>query len=412
MIFFVPYILLEVPSNIILKKIRPSMWLGGMMFFWGITTMCQGFVTSYAGLLVCRIFLGIFEAGVFPGAAYLIGMYYKRFELQKRLVFFFSSSLVAGAFGGLLAFALVKMDALRGYAGWRWIFIIEGIATAAVAIVAFFTIADWPEQVKFLTVREKALVAYRLANDGHTGVARMDTLNGFAVKRIFSDWKIWCATAIYICVTTTGYSTAFFIPTILNEFGYTPSETQLHTIPVYAVGAFLTLFCAWWSDRIQHRYAFTICGVALATIGYIILLCQGPLKEVHRMPIGVRYLAIFLITSGNYITQPLAVVWLANNMSGHYKRSFGAALQIGIGNVGGIIGSNIYLVKEAPMYKTGYGTGMAMLLFGGLCCTIFYFGMMWENKIRDRGGRDYRLSLPAKEVKNLGDDHPEFRFNG
>ncbi len=217
---------------------------------------------------------------------------------------------------------------------------------------------------------------------------------------------------MYICVTTTGYSTAFFIPTILNEFGYSPSSSQVHTIPVYVVGTVLTLFCAWWSDRIQHRFAFTIGGVALATVGYIILLCQGPLKEAHRMPIGVRYLAIFFITSGNYITQPLIIVWLANNMSGHYKRSFGAAIQIGIGNVGGIIGSNIYLANEAPYYKTGYGTGMGMLLFGGVCCTIFYFGLKWENRIRDRGERDSRLSLPEEQLKNLGDDHPEFRFNG
>jgi MFS family permease len=154
MILFVPYILLEVPSNIVLRKVAPSMWLSGLMFFWGITTMCQGFVKTYSELLVCRVLLGAFEAGVFPGnspfhelkerrnanpntgCAYLIGMYYKRFELQKRLVFFFSSSLVAGAFGGvsnplhflgppliflqLLAFALVKMNNLGGYAGWRW----------------------------------------------------------------------------------------------------------------------------------------------------------------------------------------------------------------------------------------------------------------------------------------------------
>jgi MFS family permease len=118
MILFVPYILLEVPSNIIIRKVAPRKWLSGLMLFWGITTMCQGFVKSYAGLLVCRVFLGVFEVGVFPGqpllcsailpvlitiqgCAYLIGMYYKRFELQKRLVFFFSSSLVAGAFGGV-----------------------------------------------------------------------------------------------------------------------------------------------------------------------------------------------------------------------------------------------------------------------------------------------------------------------
>jgi sugar phosphate permease len=67
MILFVPYILLEIPSNIIIKQVAPSMWLSGLMFFWGVTTMCQGFVKSYAGLLVCRVFLGVFEAGVFPG---------------------------------------------------------------------------------------------------------------------------------------------------------------------------------------------------------------------------------------------------------------------------------------------------------------------------------------------------------
>lgn len=136
LILFVPYILLEVPSNLLIKRIRPSMWLGGLMFCWGLITMCQGFVHSYAGLIVCRLLLGVFEAGVFPGqctillgiflplivkgAAYLIGMYYKRFELQKRLVLFFSSSMLAGAVGGLLAFALAKLNGRGGYSGWRW----------------------------------------------------------------------------------------------------------------------------------------------------------------------------------------------------------------------------------------------------------------------------------------------------
>jgi len=155
---------------------------------------------------------------------------------------------------------------------------------------------------------------------------------------------------------------------------------------------------------------FNIVMPSLAIIGYIVLLCQGPLKA--GIPIGARYMSIFFITSGNYIAQPLAVVWLANNMSGHYKRSFGAALQIGVGNVGGIIGSNIFLANEAPLYKTGYSTGMSLLILGLILCTVFYFGMMRENRIRDAGGRDDRLLLPEEELKNLGDDHPRFRFNG
>lgn len=198
---------------------------------------------------------------------------------------------------------------------------------------------------------------------------------------------------MYICLTTTGYSTSFFIPTTLNEFGYTPSSSQLHTIPVYAVGAVLTLFCAWWSDQVQHRYAFTIGGITLTVIGYIILLCQGPLNIKHRLPIGVCYMSIFFIVSGNYMTQPLAVVWLANNMIGHDKRSFGAALQIGIGNVGGIIGSNIYLADQAPFYRTGYGTGMGLLLFGAVLCTVCFLGLRWEKRKREWGERNHRLLL-------------------
>jgi hypothetical protein len=210
-------------------------------------------------------------------------------------------------------------------------------------------------------------------------------------------------TVIYMCVTTTGYATNFFMPTILTQLGWAAADAQLHTIPIYGVGCVVTLACAWWSDRIQHRFTFTVVGLAIACIGYVVLLCES------KVSVGARYTALFLVNVGNYITQPLAVVWLANNMGGHYKRSFGAALQIGLGNIGGIIGSNIFIATQAPRYTTGYGTGLGLLLLGMVLCTTFWYGLKLENKKRDRGERDYRLSLA--EVNNLGDDHPEFRYN-
>jgi hypothetical protein len=206
-----------------------------------------------------------------------------------------------------------------------------------------------------------------------------------------------------MCVTTTGYATNFFMPTILTQLGWRAADAQLHTIPIYGVGFIVTLACSWWSDRIQHRYAFTVVGLTIACIGYVVLLCEA------HVSIGARYTALFLVNVGNYITQPLAVVWLANNIGGHYKRAFSTALQIGLGNIGGIIGSNIFLANEAPRYPTGYGTGLGLLLLGIVLCTAFWQGLKLENKKRDRGERDYRLSLP--EVENLGDDHPEFRYN-
>lgn len=123
-IFFVPYIIFEIPSNILLKRLRPHVWLSACMFLFGVVTVCQGLVQNYSGLLATRFFLGLAESGMFPGSFYLIGMWYKRSEAQKRYSFFFGSTSLAGAFGGLLASAIGLMDGKRGYLGWRWIFIL------------------------------------------------------------------------------------------------------------------------------------------------------------------------------------------------------------------------------------------------------------------------------------------------
>ena len=126
-IFFVPYVIFEIPANLLLKRFKPHVWLSGCMFFFGLITICQGLVQSYSGLLATRFFLGLAETGMFPGCFYLIGMWYRREQAQKRFSFFFGSASLAGAFGGLLASAIGKMDGIRGYHGWRWIFILEGV---------------------------------------------------------------------------------------------------------------------------------------------------------------------------------------------------------------------------------------------------------------------------------------------
>jgi hypothetical protein len=97
-------------------------------------------------------------------------------------------------------------------------------------------------------------------------------------------------------------------------------------------------------------------------------------------------------------------------MGGHYKRSIATALQIGLGNAGGIVASNIFITKQSPRYTTGYGTSLGMLLMCGVTCTVFYFGLKRENKKRDNGSRDYRFEREGEELGNMGDDHPDFRF--
>lgn len=373
----------------------------------GVASMCQGFVKNNGGLIACRFFIGVFEAGFVPGCAYLMAMYYKRHEFQRRFSLFWVAGLVAGAFGGLLAYGLDHMGGLGGYSGWRWIFIIEGLMSIVLAIPAKFLIADWPEQAKFLTEEEKQYVLDRSSQDVGGG-ARMDRLDSAAWKRIMSDWKIYVGSMIYIGITVSGYATALFIPSIVNSLGYSGIDSQVHSIPIWVVAAIVTMIVSHLTDRLRHRFGFVLFGVAFASIGYIILLCQGP--PGAGLPPRVRYMAVFFVCTGTYIVQPVTIVWMANNLGGHYKRAIGLAIQVGFGNIGGIIASNIFVRADAPRYFVGYGVALGMMVFCGIMSIVFAVGLVRENRLRDQGKRDDRLQLEESILGNMGDDDPRFRF--
>jgi hypothetical protein len=280
------------------------------------------------------------------------------------------------------------------------IFIIEGLVTVVLAVVSKFWIADWPETAKFLSETERTLLISRLSEDA--GEAVMNRLDKRATKRIFRDPKVYLGTLTYFGVVNTGYAGSFFVPTIVKELGYTSSMAQVRSIPIFVVATVTALAAAWMTDRLRHRYFFCIFGLCVASVGYIMLLAQDKLSA------GVKYFALFLIMPGGYITQPITLVWLSNLVSGHYKRSVSSGIQVGLGNVGGIVASNVFLESESPKYPTGYGTSLGMLWICGAACTGLFFLAKAENKKRDRGERDYRLSEP--DADNLGDDHPHFRL--
>lgn len=329
-------------------------------------------------------------------------MYYKRYELQWRFTLFFTASIIAGGFGGLFAFALAKMNGLGGYAGWRWIFIIEGILTVVLGVVSKIWIPDWPETAKFLSEEERALLIARLSAD--TGSATMNHLDKRAAKRIFTDVKMYLGTLMYFGIVNTGYAGSFFIPTIIKELGYTSSAAQVRSIPIFVVATVVAVIASYLSDRMRHRFWFIIAGLIIASVGYILLLCG------KFIPSGVKYFALFLIVPGGYITQPIVLIWVSNLMSGHYKRSVSSAMQVGFGNIGGIVASNVFFEKEAKnaRYPTGYGISLGMLWICGAASVALLFYVKRENKLRERGARDHRLE--EEDSGNLGDDHPHFKF--
>ncbi|KAK2801690.1 hypothetical protein FQN50_007603 [Emmonsiellopsis sp. PD_5] len=406
-IFFVPYILFEIPSNILLKKLKPHVWLSGCMFFFGLVTMLQGLTQNYAGILTTRFFLGLFETGMFPGCFYLMGMWYKRSEAQKRFSFFFSSTTLAGAFGGLLASAIGKMDGMKGFLGWRWVFILEGVLTCVVSFVWFFVIPDFPEDVKWLTEEERAFIRAKLAKDSGTSGHEI-SMSWRDVLDVLKDYKIIVGGFMYFGLIVPAYGYAYFAPTIIKTFGYGPIETQLYSIPPWAAAFAFAMAIAFLSDRLKHRFLFCLAPICVAIAGFAILLnVQGPGNT------SVRYGALFLVTMGAYSAMPVIVCWFAMNLGGHKRRSIGTAWQIAFGNIGGIIATYSFLEKDSPAFKPGYSISIAFICLSGASCVVYFFLLQYRNKSRDKytsiGGAGVDPNQAAADSR-LGDLSPSYRY--
>ena len=418
-VFFFTYAAFEVPSNLLLKKLRPSRWLPTIMVAWGVVMTLMGIVQSYAGLLTARIFLGITEAGLFPGVAYYLTMWYTREEIQLRQAMFFSAASIAGAFSGLLAFAIAKMDGLSGLEGWRYIFILEGIATVVVAVVAYFLLYDFPETASFLTEEEREFVVFRLKYQGQLGprapgdesdtsgtqatlVAEADTFKWKYVRQAFGDWQIWVNVFVYWGIVCPLYGISLFLPSIIRNLGYTSSTAQLLTVPIYITAAILAVIAAFFSDRVGKRSPFIL--------GFLLVMVAGFSMCIASSNPKVVYAGVFIAACAIYPAFPGVIAWLSNNLAGSYKRSAGMAIQIGVGNLGGAMASNFYRQKDSPRYVLGHGLELGFIGAGIVATLILVVSYTTINKKRARrleSGQEVETSL---ELSEKGDRAVTFRY--
>src|ERR1700753_729086 len=190
-------------------------------------------------------------------------MWYRRHEAQRRYSFFFNSTTLAGAFGGLLASAIGKMSGMRGYAGWRWIFILEGTLTCVVSFFFFFLLPDFPEKSTWLTPEEKAYVAARLeADQGKSAVDRK--LTGRDILNVFKDFKVILGGISYFGLIVSAYGYAYFSPGIIQGYGYSAIQTQLHSVPPWAAAFAFSLIIAYLSDKARNRFVFAVIPLLVA----------------------------------------------------------------------------------------------------------------------------------------------------
>jgi MFS family permease len=266
-----------------------------------VAVTLAGFSKNYASLVVCRIFIGIFEAGMFPGCLFLIGSWYRRHELLTRMAWFMVANDVAGTFSGLLGAGLGSMDGIAGYSGWSWIFFLEGGITCAAAVLAFLYIPPFPEDCTFLEPQEKEWLLQRLRNDGMRSGMHDDKMTLKGVLNALSDWKVLSAGSLYLAVCVTAYSLSVFMPSILKTFGWSDLKSNLLSAPVRVASGIVSVLVGMVSDKTKRRGIFCLVGFSISMMGnfIVMLVASGP----------IRYMGLYFAAIGIYICQPLVIAW-------------------------------------------------------------------------------------------------------
>lgn len=361
----------------------------------------MGFVSSWSGLMAARWFLGLAEAGLYPGINYYLSCWYKRSELGIRAAIFFSAAAISGSFGGLLAAAIAKMDGIRNLTGWAWLFILEGTLTAILGIASLWLVQDFPDKAKFLTPEDRARVTQRLNAEKQSSVDH-ETFEMKYFVMALKDYKMWLGMAIFAGADMPLYAFSIFLPSIIHELGYTLTSAQLLSVPPYIFAAILTIFIGWIADRKRQRGIFNILTSSLGIIGFTMLL-------VSQNP-GIKYAGTFLGALGIYPCLPNTITWISNNIEESYKRGIVLGFVIGWGNLNGIVSSNIYY--RAPKYTVGHAVVLAYMtvfLLGG--SFLMRYLLQRENKLRESRETSNSLSvLDSKTIEASGDIRPEFIF--
>ncbi|KAF3046119.1 hypothetical protein E8E12_011199 [Didymella heteroderae] len=277
LIFYIPYIIADVPSNWLVKRFRAGVYLPTLITLWGLVCTFMGFTKSFAGLVVCRALLGFFEGGILGGVIIYLAFFYRRGQMLLRSGLFYCAAPLSGAFGGLLASGLSRIE-VGDYRKWPWIFFIEGAVTVVFGIICYFFMPDTPATARFLNDEEKdwALRRMRLDAHGATNVnVDEEKFDWYWVKMALKAPQTYFNGFIWFFLLAAQiplYSFSLFLPSIVAGMGYHSTTAQLLTVPPNMAAFFTVLACAYFSDRLKTRGAFIAAGTVVGLVGYIMLV--------------------------------------------------------------------------------------------------------------------------------------------
>ncbi|KAH7072554.1 major facilitator superfamily domain-containing protein [Paraphoma chrysanthemicola] len=352
-IFYYPYMFFEPLATLMLKYFNPNVWMSRIMITWGIISMCQGATQNYSGILACRFFLGAAEAGFYPGVLYHLSFWYPTDRLPLRIAFFYACGMFSGTISGLLAYAISFMNGVGGLAGWRWLFILEGIPAILCAIYTFFYLPNYPQTVDFLLEDERDAIIADLPKQAPTMSAK--TFDFDQIKSLFKSPTFVPFLMIWITHGIGGWGISFVLPTVIYELGLTNTAiAQVMTMPPFTL--VFVILCGLAFFIHTKRLSSWVAGLSVEIVQIICYILLITVKD----PVA-KYIFVMIATAASQSF--FAIIWPERIRAARGTTT--AGLAIGLTNAScqlmGIVGPQIYQPKFGPTYRVSYICSIALL---------------------------------------------------
>ncbi|KAK0642834.1 putative transporter [Lasiodiplodia hormozganensis] len=406
-VLFAGYVSMQIPSNIFLTKLRPSIYIPTVMAIWGILSCCTGVVKGVGGLYACRFFLGVVEAAFYPGALFLISSWYRRSELGVRCAILFSGSQLGSAFSGLIGAGIQHgLDGKRGMESWRWLFIIEGSITVFIALCAILILPDWPSNTRWLTPTERAVAEWRLICDAGQ-VDEDDEAWSYGFKMAFVDWRLYLFAFMFLCIQVASATSNFF-PSVVETLGFSKVNTLLLTVPPYIISLTVTIFNNKSADHFHNSSFHVMWPLAMAIVGFVV--------AAATLNTGARYFAMILMVVGGHGSNAVVVAWTQKTMlRPRVKRAAAVAFVNAIGNTSQVFSSYLYPDESAPRYTLAMSANSAFALVGIFMALLIRLVLQKANRDLERGTRsigEVMVGEAATEISGITEEEREARKNG
>ncbi|KAL4881735.1 major facilitator superfamily domain-containing protein [Aspergillus karnatakaensis] len=368
-IYFISYIVFEVPSNMLLKRLTPRLWQSRIMLSWGIVLACHAAVQNKEALWALRFLLGMCEAGMFPGIAAQLCGWYRSDEMGLPIMWMFGFQNTSGIVGSLIAYGISYMNGLCGMSAWRWVYLLEGIFTILFAGVVYFVLPDWPKSPrtsKWLTPREQEYVEARLSENA----PKTDDSN-LAVNEIIAalkDPRTYSFMIQQLLINFAGYALSWQLPTITTSLGFAGlPRNQLLNIPPAATSVLAIIFSGWFLKRAyMTRPAYIMYCIMGPMLLFFILLATLTNKVgiYIACTLGTMFYSVYFIPFW---------AWRSSSLKGTTGAAFTLAFQSCVGQVGGVIGPQLFQSRFAHNgYKTPFAICAAVI-----GASILFNGWTW-----------------------------------